>query len=175
MGIFGGFGYDYSALPVIYGASTGMVAGTNPPYAVADFVAFYPKFGTVGADDTYTGPLPLPVIQAYVSLASASLMQARYRENWPIVMALFVAHFCTLYLDSEAAYLDNPTGAPTAAAIAASGAASGIAVSQSAGDVSYSIETLTSQLGGWGTWNLTRYGQQFVTMARVTGMGPIFI
>lgn len=60
------------------------------------------------------------------------------------------------------------------AAIAARGLAGGIQTSKSVGDVSVSYQPL-SALEDWGQWNLTIYGQQLATMARVVGAGPMVI
>ena len=62
----------------------------------------------------------------------------------------------------------------TGASIAAQGLAGGIQASKSVGDVSVSYAQLTS-LENWGQWNLTKYGQQLATMARVIGSGPMLI
>jgi hypothetical protein len=194
--------------------------------------------------------LPVGVIQLYLNLASASLQQVRWQEQWYIAMAWFIAHYCQLYLESDAVEIINttqaslhgevpqgivpgtvytlsdtpPTGvlqglykngsfiAPSAYTLvgstltlttptvlndqlyatwpiqtnvvttvpmtpqqaAAQGVANGIMVSKSVGDVSASYQALSS-LEAWGAWNLTKYGQQLVTMAKVVGSGPMVI
>lgn len=60
------------------------------------------------------------------------------------------------------------------AQIAAQGLAGGIQTSKSVGDVSVGYQVLTA-LEDWGAWNLTSYGQQLATMARVIGSGPALI
>jgi len=60
------------------------------------------------------------------------------------------------------------------AQIAAQGLAGGIQTSKSVGDVSVGYQALTA-LEDWGAWNLTSYGQQLATMARVIGSGPALI
>jgi hypothetical protein len=62
----------------------------------------------------------------------------------------------------------------TPAQIAAQGIANGIEVSKSVGDVSASYSVLES-LKEFGQWNLTLYGQQLATMAKVIGSGPMVI
>lgn len=64
--------------------------------------------------------------------------------------------------------------APNGAQVAAQGLAGGIQTSKSVGDVSVSYQVLTS-LEDWGAWNLTTYGQQLATMAKVVGSGPMVI
>ena len=115
----------------------------------------------------YNAPLiPLPALVAYVNLAQASLAYGRWFEQWYLGMELFVAHFCTLYLQAEG----NP--GTTAGQVASSGLEHGIMLSRSAGDVSASSQ-LVSGLEDWGAWQETRYGTQFATLAKIAGMGMV--
>ena len=63
---------------------------------------------------------------------------------------------------------------PSSAQIAAQGLAGGIQTSKSVGDVSVGYQALAS-LENWGQWQLTTYGQELSTMAKVIGMGPVVI
>jgi hypothetical protein len=112
--------------------------------------------------------IPFAVIQAYLALAAASLQQARWCEEWAVAMSLFISHFLTLWASTDC------TGITTAAQAAAQGMASGVTVSKAVGDVSVSYSVLQG-LEGWGAWNLTKYGQQLATMARIVGSGPLFL
>lgn len=228
MNIYGGFGLDAGAACSAYlGLASGLPQAGNPPYTVADFLAFYPQFfgpaqsvaGTVTegsatisgiastaglqagqlvtgqfpagtvivsttadtitasnpalADDTTvsvysSAPIPVAVIQAYLNLAYASLMSSRWREMWAMAMGWYIAHFLTLYAQSMAgvgATLDQ---------IAAKGLELGIAVSQSAGAVSYTQQNLAG-LESWGAWAKTAFGTQLVTHAQMLGAGMIYI
>jgi hypothetical protein len=200
----------------------------------------------------YEAPIvPIMVIQLYLNLAQASLVQARWQDAWYLAMSWFIAHYLTLYVKSDVAeVLSNtqtgihgeiPVGVqpgtvytisavppggqlqsltrngvfqtpgvdyslsgitvtlslatkttdhlyavwPTpvtsstpvvygAAQVAAQGIATGIEVSKSVGDVSVSYAQLTS-LEAWGQWNLTVYGVQLASMAKVIGSGPALI
>jgi hypothetical protein len=113
-------------------------------------------------------PLPFAVIQAYIALASSCLIQARWLEQWPIAMSLFVAHFLTLYAQTDG----NPNS--TASQIASQGIATGVQVAKSVGDISVSYQALQG-IEDWAAWNLTKYGQMLATMARVVGAGPLFL
>lgn len=113
--------------------------------------------------------VPMYVLQLYVNLASASLVQARWLDSWPIGMSLFIAHFCTLYLQSDGDLYSTPGQAAVA------GLSRGIATSKSAGDVSVGYTPVTPGIDTWGAWNLTSYGQQFATMAVAIGSGPMWI
>lgn len=111
--------------------------------------------------------IPLAVLQLYVNLASASLIQARWLDYWQVAMGLFVAHFATLYLRSEG----NPGSTP--GQIAASGLEKGLIASQAAGDVSMSRE-FVSGLEEFAGWTETTYGTQLATWAKVVGIGPAY-
>lgn len=116
----------------------------------------------------YVNPVvPLPVLNAYIYLATNSILQVRYCEAWPFVMALYIAHYLTLYLQG----LGQGAGS-TPGQIASGGLAMGIRVAKSVGDVS----TTNQPLGGfedWGSYALTTYGQQLVGFAMAVGSGPV--
>jgi hypothetical protein len=46
-------------------------------------------------------PIPIAVIQLYLNLAYASLVQARWQEQWVVAMGWFIAHYLTLYARSD--------------------------------------------------------------------------
>jgi Protein of unknown function (DUF4054) len=50
-------------------------------------------------------PVPVFVLTLYLSLANASLQQARWQEQWYLAMGWFIAHYATLYARSDAAEL----------------------------------------------------------------------
>jgi hypothetical protein len=113
-------------------------------------------------------PISLAVIQLYLNLAYASMMQSRWREQWPLAMALYIAHYLTLWEQTEG----NPQTTPNQ--IVANSLQAGITVSQSADGVSQGLQALT-KLENWGTWTLTQYGVTLATMARLVGSGPIYV
>jgi hypothetical protein len=112
--------------------------------------------------------LPKAVLQLYIYLATASIQASRWFEMWPQGMALFVAHFATLYLRSE--------GSPgtTAQQVAASGIEKGIVISSAAGDVSLSRQVL-ADLDSFAAWRETTYGTQLATLAKIVGMGTMYV
>ena len=148
-------------------AAANLCIGDNPAYTVDDFIAFYPQFGPSGSPEVW--PVPEVVLQAFVTLASASVQQVRWLDSWSIGMALFIAHFATLYLQSFV-----PAGS-TAKLIVSAGLSKGVQVSKSVGDVSVSYQSIVSDLNGWAAWNLTAFGQQFATMGRLVGMGGSYV
>jgi hypothetical protein len=116
----------------------------------------------------YAPPIPFAIIVAYVFLASACLVQARWLDMWNVAMGLYIAHFLSLYARSDG----DPNS--TTGQIASQGIATGIQVSKSVGDVSVSYQALQG-LVGWGSWNLTLYGQTLATFAKAIGSGPMLV
>ncbi len=218
-----------SDLSAIISAASNVVVGTNPPYTIQDFFAFYPKWGgtplnlpgttttsgsanvTVASssglavgnpvmgsgipDGTFVQAIagttvtltnaatasgtitltawnapaiPIFVLTTYIALATASLVQARWLDTWTFAMALFVAHFASLYAKSDG------TPNSTIGQIAAQGLSNGVQVAKGVGDVSVSYQPVEG-IESWGAFNLTSYGQQLATMAKVIGAGPLFL
>jgi len=62
----------------------------------------------------------------------------------------------------------------TAGEVAASGLTKGILISRHAGDVGAQSQ-LISSYEQWGAWTETQYGEQFITLARATNIGPIWV
>lgn len=150
-----------------FGSGSNLRSGTNPAYAVNDFTTFYPQFG----NDSNNNPIVVPqsVIQAFIDMANASLQQARWHSAWQTAMNLYVAHFCTLYLQTSA---DPNSGA---SAVFEAGKAQGVLSGESVGDVSYSSDVNIASVDGWAMWNLTAYGQQLATLAKLYGKGGMQI
>lgn len=84
-------------------------------------------------------------------------------------MALFVAHFCTLYLETSA---DPNSGA---AAVFEAGRAQGVITGESVGDVSYSSDVNVGSVDGWAQWNATQYGRQLASRGKLVGMGGMHV
>jgi uncharacterized protein DUF4054 len=148
-----GTGYDVET-----GLATSVISSSAGTGLIVDVTAITPS---------NLNYIPPPVLQAYIAFASSCLSSQRWGASWTIAMALFVAHYATLYLQA----IGNPNG--TASALAAAGLAGGIIVSQSAGDVSQST-IAPPGLEDAGAWALTSFGQQLYTMAKVVGMGMIY-
>jgi len=219
------------------GAASNVVVGTNPPYSITDFYAFFPKYagsiltvsGTLTGSATitninttglatgqyiatlgpspaippgttiaqilvenastgqillsqsagasgifpltvYVGPplVPIQVINAYIALASDSLVQARWLDTWAIGIAYFVAHFATLYLRSEG-NCSTPCGQAATA-----GLTSGIIISASAGGVSKGMKAVPG-IDDWGAFGQTSYGATLIQWAKAIGAGCLWV
>jgi hypothetical protein len=112
--------------------------------------------------------VPMCVLNAYIYLATSSILQVRYQEMWSYAMALYIAHYLTMWCQGQAA---GPGGTP--GQIATSGLAMGLQISKHVGDVSVSSEPIRS-LNDFGTYALTWYGQQLATFAKAIGSGPVW-
>jgi hypothetical protein len=113
--------------------------------------------------------LPIMVIQMFINLALSSIQQLRWQSTWTFAMALFVAHYATLFMQTE-------TQSPnlTASEIVTSGLQQGVIISQSAGDVSATVQPIQG-FDAWGTLNQTEYGAQLITLAQIMGAGIMYI
>lgn len=171
------YAYDSGSGSLIAAASN-LRTGDNPPYTLADFYALYPAYGprkTPSEDPegepTITYLVDPIIIEMYIGMAEAVVKESRWRPRWKFAMGLFVAHFLTLYLQS----LANANS--TAAQVVAAGQARGLMASKSVGDVSvsYDFSTIAQGLDGWAAWNLTTFGIQFATLAKIVGKGGMYV
>ena len=136
--------------------------GTNPSYTSDDFLAMYPQF---------TNHIPAAMLSSFILLANNSLEEARWHSHWKLGMALFIAHYCQLYLNSS-----SPADTLLEKAKSLS-KPQGLTASKSVGDVSisYDFNTISDSLKSWGTWNLTIYGQQLATIGKLVGKGGMYV
>jgi hypothetical protein len=110
-------------------------------------------------------PIPLPVLTSYMYLATWSIQIGRWFGMWQTAVALYIAHFATLWIRSEAAVPNT-----TAAQIAQAGISVGIQISKSVQDVSVSYQALGDN-DEFVAWQMTTYGQQLITFAKALGSG----
>lgn len=156
---------DYGLInpkPIVDKASNIGSTKSNASYTIEEFLSFYPQF---------TNKVPNEVLQAYIGMALECLPYSRWQSQWKIGVGLYVAHFITLYMLTQA-----EPDSPAAQVINQSKAAMGIATSKSVGDVSISYDTgYLETINKWGAWAMTIYGQQFVTLAKLMGKGGMYV
>lgn len=169
--------YDSGSGSLIAAASN-LRTGENPPYTLEDFYTLYPAYGpretpseNPDDDPVVTYLVDPSIMTMYIEMADAVVKEARWRKRWKFAMGLFVAHFLTLYLQSQAG-----AGSPAAQVVAA-GQTKGLQTSKSVGDVSasYDFSTIAQGLDGWAAWNLTAFGQQYATLAKIVGKGGMYV
>jgi len=171
------YSYESGSGPLIAAASN-LRTGDNPVYTLNDFYAMYPAYGPrevppepPATDPTITYLVDPAIVEMYIGLADAVVRESRWRKQWKFAMGLFVTHFLTLYLQSMA------DANSTAAQVVAAGQARGLITSKSVGDVSasYDFSAIAQGLDGWAAWNLTTFGQQYATLARMIGKGGMYV
>lgn len=153
----------------IIATASNLKAGTNPPYTLEDFYSVYPQFGP--ATDEVTYAVPQVITQMYLDLANTCIKEARWHGFWKVGLSLFIAHFCTVYLQGTA---DSSSGA---AGVLKAGQAQGLQSSVSVGDVSISTNysVIANGIDGWAGWKLTSYGQQLAAIGRLVGKGGMYV
>lgn len=133
----------------------------HPPYTSADFLARYPQF---------TDNVPEAMLDDFVDMGLSCVNYRRFNRMWLTAVGLFIAHFCTLYMQSV-----QPAGTAAGAVLAAASSA-GMITGESADGVSYSRDSSSlSDLNGWAGFKLTTFGVQFATIAKMVGKGGMYI
>ena len=133
----------------------------HPEYTVSDFLDRYPQF---------EGTLPKEVLNDYVELGLSCVNYRRFNAMWKTALGFFIAHFCTLYLQSM------QPGGTDAATVVAQASSVGMITGESADGVSYSRDgSALSDLTGWAAFKTTTYGVQFATLARLVGKGGMYV
>lgn len=153
----------------IVATASNLKNGTNPPYTLEDFYSMYPQFGP--ATDGVTYVVPQVITQMYLDLANACIKEARWHGFWKVGMSLFIAHFCTLYVQGIA----NPDSG--AAGILKAGQARGLETSVSVGDVSVSTDfnIIANGIEGWAGFKTTSYGLQLAGIGKRVGKGGVYV
>ena len=159
---------DMDVFGIIAKASNIRGGGTPTDYTLETFLAEYPQFAKT---EDGVPVIPLVVKQAWFNLAYASISYNRYHDMWHTCMGLFIAHWLTLFLQTKS-NADDPVRN-----IVNSGLAKGVQTSKSAGDlsVSYDFSAVAGDFEGWGTYKLTLFGQQFITLARLCCKGGMVV
>lgn len=135
----------------------------NPEYDINYFLGLYPQFAEIVNPE---------IIMEYICLCNSMISYDLYGCAWKRAMSLAIAHFLTLDLMTQ-----DTSGNPTVTSVVAKAkGAIGLLTSKSVGDVSasYSTDYLQS-LNSWGTWNLTIYGQQFASLAKLMGKAGMYV
>lgn len=146
-----------------FAVASNIVDGENPPYSCEDFRAIMPAFSAEIVPDD--------ILQHFIDMANAVVKEARWLALWKEGMRLYIAHFLTLYLET-------PQNGATRQQLLNGGKIQGNKTSKSVGQVSVSYDTgsqATSDLEGWAAWKLTTYGVQFATLAKMIGMGGMYV
>lgn len=135
-----------------------------------DFPEFYARNAVMSpGQGEYTPMLPEAMLQRMIDSANASVIPSRWGQDWRLAAGLFTAHLAALRLQT---YADGSTAAVTAG----NSANVGTVKTATLGDTSLSYDNAATNAGTekWGAWNLTRYGSQLATMARMIGIAGMY-
>ena len=140
--------------------------GSNPDYVWADFIRVFPQF---------EGVITLDTFMLFRNLAMKTLSVEQWGlEAWVTGMAYFIAHFLVLYLKCTPQLEEGQSA--TADDIISSAAPGGLLKEKAANTLRmvYDNNITTSGLEGTGTFLLTTFGQNYLTMAKFTRM-PMYV
>jgi hypothetical protein len=110
------------------------------------------------------------MLERFIESANAAVIPSRWGSDWRLAVGLYTAHLVALRMQT---YADGST--PGAAA--SNSANVGTVKSASMGDTSISYDNAATNAGTekWGAWNLTKYGSQLATMARMLGIAGTYV
>jgi len=121
-------------------------------FEVAEFIEAFPEF----ADESAYGTM-----RFWADVADKRLNVNRWGELLQQGIYLFVAHNIALSRQAQDA-ADRDSGVTQS---------TGLIASKSVGGVSVSYDTNASLLRDAGNFNMTRYGRDFLQLARIVGIG----
>jgi hypothetical protein len=122
----------------------------------AIFRAAFPEFSS-------TTTYPDAQLDFWAAVAEAQVVLDIWDTMYTFGVQLYVAHEITLAAQSVAA--SSSGGSP--------GQFGGIATSKTVGSASASYDQNVTSEKDAGWWNLTRYGQQYIRLARMFGAGCV--
>lgn len=142
-------------------------AFSNPVYTAVDFCD-----PTSGDFPQFNGLIPSGILNQFITMANASIAQARWAESWHYGMSLYIAHFATLYLQT----VGKGNGA-TATQVIGAAQPTGLMTSESAGGLSasYDFNLVADELKGWSNFKSTEYGIQLASLGEMIGAAGMWI
>lgn len=145
---------------------------------VASHIATNGEAGTYDADMFYAdfpqfqaSMMPEGVLTQFITIVNKSVLPSVWGDWWRYAAGLFVAHHAALYLDT---YTDgtNPFES-VAAASHQKGNISGATMGDTS--IQYDNASINAATEKWGMWNATTYGAQLSTLARMVGIGGMYV
>lgn len=150
----------------VFRSASNVILSDNPEFTLCDFNSVFPNFII---SDSVKDSIPLEVYNLFYNMANASIKYKRYYNSWKYCMCLYIAHYITLFLQTQ-------NGDPGAQSVLAGAIPKGIASSKSVDGLSISYEFMgaAEDLEGYGTWKYTIYGQQLATITKMYGHGGVW-
>lgn len=136
--------------------------GEQGTYSKEMFLEDFPQF---------TDLLPEGILTTFLTQVNDSVLPSRWGSMWRYAAGLYLAHFGAMYLKTYA------PESSSASQVAAAAQSAGVIKSATMGDtqISYDNSAVTIGTEKWGSWNATQYGQQLATLARLVGMGGMYV
>lgn len=165
-----GFTNNAHIMMEAFSGSSNVILTDNPPFTQEDFSAIFPIFKISKTSLVKTCEIPQAVFNLFKAMADGAIKYDRYYDQWKYLMCLYIAHYMTLYLETQ-------QGEPSSVNALKNALPIGIASSKSVDglSVSYDFMGVTDGMEDYGTWKLTLYGQQLITLTKIYGHGGMWI
>lgn len=148
--------------------------GERGEYTIEMFAEDFPEFFTAKiapctGEKAYKSMLPEGIVERFIESANNAVIPSRWGSDWRIAAGLYTAHMAALRLQT---YADGSSPA----SVAANSANVGTLKTATLGDTSLGYDNAATNAGTerWGAWNLTKYGTQLATMARMIGIAGMY-
>lgn len=171
MNFYNMLGFNFNAKMFMEGFAgvSNVILTDNPSFTEDDFKGVFPNFpiGEENKDDD-GNYIPEEAFTLFLMMANKAIKYDRYKSAWKYLMCLYIAHMMVLYMQT----IKNPEDTSVASALAGA-LPTGISTSKSVDGLSISYDLLGMQedYAGYGTWKLTKYGQQLITLTKIY-VGP---
>lgn len=154
----------------VFRSASNVILSDNPEFTREDFSKIFPVFKLQDGATVNQDEIPEEVYNLFYNMANASIKYKRYYSSWKYCMCLYIAHYITLFLQTQ-------NGDPGAQSALAGAIPKGIASSKSVDGLSISYEFMgaAEDLEGYGTWKYTIYGQQLATITKMYGHGGVWV
>lgn len=165
-----GYNSDGVSFMEVFGNPSNIFLTDNPSFSLSDFSEIFPIFVIADGQSQEDDAIPLAVFNLFLDMANKSLKEARYKSHWEYMMCLYIAHYLTLYLQTQ-------NGEPGAESALASALPRGVASSKSVDglSISYDFMDVANDFSGYGSYKLTAYGQQLITLTSMYGKGGMWV
>ena len=142
----------------------------NPQFTKDDFTSIFHVFPISDTFDPENPSIPTPFFELVLVMADKAIKYDRYKGQWKYLMCLYLAHYFTLFLQTQKGDADAQSALQGALP-------TGVATSKSVDglSISYDLMGMTDDLQGYGTWKLTAYGQQLVTLTKIYGHAGMWV
>lgn len=150
-----------------------IVLTDNPPFTKEDFMGVFPNFPVDSENaDEQGNYIPNEAFTLFLLMANKAIKYDRFKSQWKYMMCLYVAHMMVLYMQM----IQNPND-DSMANVLRNALPTGISTSKSVDglSISYDLMGLESDFSGYGTWKLTKYGQQLITLSRIYGKPGMWV